>query len=53
MSSESIYDVMYWDITNLVGRIKDSFPNHNQKPCIDKAISLLIDARKELMRGVE
>jgi hypothetical protein len=53
MSSESIYDVMYWDITNLVGRIKDAFPNHNQKPFVDKAICLLIDARRELMRGEE
>lgn len=53
MSSESIYDVMYWDITSLVGRIKDAFPNHNQKPFVEKTICLLIDARRELMRGEE
>ena len=51
--SETIYDVVYWDITNLVGRIKDTFPNHNQNPSIDKAISLLIDARREICRGEE
>jgi len=51
--TESIHDVIYWDITNLVGRIKDAFPNHNQHKHIDKAISLLIDARREAMRDEE
>ena len=48
--SENIIDVMFWDITNLVERIKNTFPNHNSIPQVDKAISLLIDARKLIGR---
>ena len=44
--NEDILDVIYWDITNLVGRIQDIFPNFNSIPQIDKAISMMIDARK-------
>jgi len=47
--TESIYDVLYWEMTNLVQHIKDTHPNHNSIPQIDKCICMIIDARKVLM----
>ena len=35
--SETIYDVLYWEMTNLVQHIKDVHPGHNSIPQIDKA----------------
>lgn len=49
MSRESIYDVLYWEMTNLAQHIKDTHPNHNSIPQIDKVICMIIDARKILM----
>ena len=46
--TETIHDVLYWEITNLVQHIKDAFPNHNQLPWVDAAVCKLIDARKDL-----
>lgn len=44
--NEDIMDVIWWDITNLVGQIREIFPNFNSIPQIDKAICMLIDARE-------
>lgn len=46
--TETIYDHLYWQIVNLVGEIKEIFPNHNQHKHIDNAIKLLIDARCQI-----
>ena len=48
-TAESIYDVLFWEMTNLVQHIKDVHPNHNSIPQIDKCICLIIDARNLLM----
>ena len=48
--NETIHDVLYWEITNLVQHIKDAFPNHNQLPWVDAAVCKLIDARKDLSK---
>jgi len=47
--SENIYDVLFWEMTNLVQHIKDVHPGHNSIPQIDKAVCMIIDARKLLM----
>tara|TARA_R110002096_G_scaffold3956_1_gene18952 strand:+ start:130 stop:288 length:159 start_codon:yes stop_codon:yes gene_type:complete len=47
--SETIYDVLYWEMTNLVQHIKDVHPGHNSIPQIDKAICMIIDARRLVM----
>jgi len=47
--SENIYDVLFWEMTNLVQHIKDVHPNHNSIPQIDKVVCMIIDARKILM----
>ena len=46
---ETIHDVLYWEITNLVQHIKDAFPGHNALPWVDAAVCKLIDARRELV----
>lgn len=46
--NETIHDVLYWEITNLIKHIKDAFPNHNQLPLIEAAVFKLIDARNDL-----
>ena len=48
MTRETIHDVLYWEITNLVQQIKDAFPNHNSLPWVDAAVCKLIDARRDL-----
>ena len=45
---ETIHDVLYWEITNLVQQITDAFPNHNSLPWVDAAVCKLIDARKDM-----
>ena len=49
MSRESIYQVLFWEMTDLVQHLKDTHPNHNAIPQVDKCICMIIDARRLLM----
>ena len=49
MSRESIYQVLFWEMTDLVQHLKDTHPNHSGIPQVDKCISMIIDARRLLM----